>query len=197
MGREQHSSRGRVVKYSAYFCRVALLTTIALSIATLTFAVHSATTFKWSQPYGDIDLYYYPTDSLWRTPLAAAMTTWNNAGSRFRFRSSSSRNYIYFDSLPPNAPTSAHTYPSFWNLSVIGSANIVMNSRVVWSNSGNSAAFDVQNVLTHELGHWLRLSDLFNSSDSHLTMYGYVDPGETKKRSLETDDIIAIRSMYP
>ncbi|MBT8363237.1 MAG: hypothetical protein KJP23_00930, partial [Deltaproteobacteria bacterium] len=43
----------------------------------------------------------------------------------------------------------------------------------------------------------LALADLYNSSDSEKTMYGTIQEGETKKRSLHQDDINGIRYLYP
>jgi hypothetical protein len=79
----------------------------------------------------------------------------------------------------------------------------------------------LQNTLTHELGHLQglehpcrvgndpeRVDNLgnpvptcFGSSDppsiADLTMYNFQDPGETKKESLEADDINGICTVYP
>jgi len=40
------------------------------------------------------------------------------------------------------------------------------------------------------------LNDLYGGSDSEKTMYGYANTGETKKRSLETDDKNGIKYIY-
>ncbi len=66
-----------------------------------------------------------------------------------------------------------------------------------WSTSGESGKMDVQNIATHEIGHFLGLDDLYSSSDSEATMYGYAAPGETKKRTLTEDDKNGIRFLYP
>jgi len=38
---------------------------------------------------------------------------------------------------------------------------------------------DVQDIVTHEFGHWFGLDDLYSEADYWLTMYGYADYGET------------------
>ncbi|WP_048138926.1 matrixin family metalloprotease [Methanosarcina horonobensis] len=68
------------------------------------------------------------------------------------------------------------------------------NSDYSWSTSGESGKYDVQNIDTHEFGHWLSLGD---TSNTEATMYKYANLGETKKRSLTSDDIAGIRSIYP
>jgi len=66
-----------------------------------------------------------------------------------------------------------------------------------WSDSGQAGKFDVANIATHELGHTLMLLDLYGGADAQKTMYGYASPGETKKRSLHSDDIAGIRYLFP
>jgi hypothetical protein len=71
------------------------------------------------------------------------------------------------------------------------------NTCYSWSASGEAGKIDVQNVATHELGHWLTLLDLCGGGDSDKTMYGYTYAGETKKRTLDSDDIAGINYIYP
>jgi hypothetical protein len=55
----------------------------------------------------------------------------------------------------------------------------------------------VRNVATHEFGHFLTLGDLNGGGDTEKTMYYNVATGETKKQTLETDDINGINYIYP
>jgi hypothetical protein len=61
---------------------------------------------------------------------------------------------------------------------------------------GSGNKFDLQNVATHEFGHWLCLADLYGTGDVNLTMYGYVDYGECYKEDLYTGDIAGIKAIY-
>ncbi|MHB1485048.1 MAG: hypothetical protein ACYCYI_10325 [Saccharofermentanales bacterium] len=56
--------------------------------------------------------------------------------------------------------------------------------------------YDVQNIMTHEAGHWLMLNDLYKSKDSQLTMYGYGDIGELNKDSLGYGDELGVEAAY-
>jgi len=65
-----------------------------------------------------------------------------------------------------------------------------------WSDSGEAGKMDFENIATHELGHSVGLDDLYDSKCSEMTMYGYADYGETKKRTLEDGDITGVRKLY-
>jgi hypothetical protein len=73
-------------------------------------------------------------------------------------------------------------------------ADIAINAQHhVFSQDGNPQDYDLQNVITHEIGHALGLDHL---DDPDATMYARIDPGETKKRDLNTTDETALRSHY-
>lgn len=65
-----------------------------------------------------------------------------------------------------------------------------------WSATGASTAYDLQNIGTHEFGHWLQLGDLYSSRDSELTMYGYGTKGEIKKQTLGLGDTLGVQKLY-
>lgn len=62
---------------------------------------------------------------------------------------------------------------------------------------GDPTSYDVQNIATHEAGHWLLLGDLYNKPTAAQTMYGYGSLGELQKRSLESGDIAGALAIYP
>ena len=72
----------------------------------------------------------------------------------------------------------------------------VFNKRLPWAVFPNSpecqsspVAYDLQNIATHEFGHWIGLEDLFDNAARDLTMYGFSAGGEIKKRTLGRGDI--------
>jgi len=65
-----------------------------------------------------------------------------------------------------------------------------------WSLSGQAGRMDYDNIATHELGHSFGMDDLYDTSCSDQTMYGYADFGETNKQTLEVGDINGINVLY-
>ena len=75
--------------------------------------------------------------------------------------------------------------------------DILFDINFTWGDAtGNPDVMDLQNIAIHELGHGLGLGDLYDSSASEETMYGYSDYGETKKRTLYFGDIAGIQALY-
>lgn len=78
----------------------------------------------------------------------------------------------------------------------------IMNKKFPWqwSNSSScaeSTAYDAENILTHELGHWLGLDDEYAAAYIDNTMYGYGAKGEVKKNTLTTGDTAGTTAIYP
>lgn len=54
--------------------------------------------------------------------------------------------------------------------------------------------YDLESVMTHEIGHFIGLD---HSPDFSATMYAGYDEGSTEQRSLEFDDIEGLCAIYP
>ena len=75
--------------------------------------------------------------------------------------------------------------------------DIKFNTQYEWGDASvDPTKMDLQNIAVHELGHGIGLLDVYDSSCSDVTMYGYATEGETKKRSLAAADMLGIQSMY-
>ncbi len=67
----------------------------------------------------------------------------------------------------------------------------------------NSGVIDVQNIATHEIGHFIGLdhssNDIFEADPKLYlaTMFFASGPGETFRRELKEDDLAAVRNLYP
>ena len=86
---------------------------------------------------------------------------------------------------------------SYTATGVVVETDMINDKNIVWATDGNAADMDVQNIITHEFGHFLVLGDLYDASDIELTMYGLGTEGETKKRDLGVGDQLGIRAIYP
>ena len=79
---------------------------------------------------------------------------------------------------------------------------IVVNPATSWQTdlscpTHDCGALDLQNVVTHEIGHVLDLYHPTDASASLLTMYPGAAPNETSKRDLGAGDVLGLRKLYP
>ena len=77
---------------------------------------------------------------------------------------------------------------------VIADTDIELNSDFSFSVGDENVKIDVQNTVTHELGHTIGLD---HSTVIESTMFASAPLGEIKKRTLESDDIDGICQIYP
>ncbi|MBI4758191.1 MAG: matrixin family metalloprotease [Chloroflexi bacterium] len=140
--------------------------------------------------------------------VQAAAATWSNvAGADFRFRyggttTKTEKAYDEENSVMwRQADTGSIATCWTWRLAdprTLVEFDIEFNDLIyTWATDGSAEKMDVQDIATHELGHVLQLLDLYGTADAEKTMYGYGSTGETKKRSLESDDIAGISYIYP
>jgi hypothetical protein len=95
-------------------------------------------------------------------------------------------------------PPKAIAVTFIWSNTVtneIVDCDVILNTKHDWG-IGVANAFDVRNIMTHEVGHVVGLADLYDDIYSELTMYGYGAEGETKKSSLENGDMFGCQSLY-
>jgi hypothetical protein len=128
----------------------------------------------------------------WDTETAKAVfsytgSTTKTAGKRDRY------NVIDFGSYR----SGVIAVTMFW----ISGTNMVeidmrFNTLYKWSFSGEAGKMDVQNIATHEFGHWAGLDDVYDGSHSWLTMYGYSDFGITYQRTLCAGDVLGLEAVY-
>lgn len=71
--------------------------------------------------------------------------------------------------------------------------DVIINGEMLFGFSGERNRYDLDTVLTHELGHVLGLDE---SSVPGATMFPNTSRGETDRRELSTDDVDGILSLY-
>lgn len=147
--------------------------------------------------------------------ISTSFNTWSTADSKqiFIYGGSTSvkgakydgTNAILFKRISSSALAITYVwyYPSTGQLL---ETDTVFNSAYKWSYTtyngtndcgGVAGTYDVQNIGTHEFGHWVGLDDLYNSVDKDLTMYGYGDTKELKADSLGLGDINGAKAIAP
>jgi hypothetical protein len=73
-------------------------------------------------------------------------------------------------------------------------SDIIFNPALDFSTSGEDNKFDIQSVLTHEIGHMLGLD---HSALVSSVMVPFAAPSQLDQRTLAYDDIAAITEIYP
>ena len=150
-----------------------------------------------------------PSDSL--AAIQAAMQTWTDVpSSSFRFvyggpatntvrNPDDGINIIYFGKKRNKARV-ARNYVR-WNKESgkLYDSDIVFNTahKLSAADKCPEDSYDIQGVLTHELGHSLTLNELYKQTHEEKTMYWKENKGDTKKRTLDQDDVDGISYLYP
>jgi hypothetical protein len=84
-------------------------------------------------------------------------------------------------------------------------AHILLNDEFQWGDasadgngdgSPDSFLMDIQNIVTHELGHVAGMGDVYETAAGDETMYGYSTEGELKKRHLYKGDVTGVTKLY-
>lgn len=106
-------------------------------------------------------------------------------------------NTVSWGNIDGPGGTVAMTSFSFWpHTKELVEFDLIFDIAEPWSTTGSPGAFDVQAVMTHELGHTLVLDDLRSPRDGALTMHAYTWPGDVEKRDLGSGDVLGIRAIY-
>jgi hypothetical protein len=77
---------------------------------------------------------------------------------------------------------------------VFDESDIIINPAFAFSTSGESDKFDIQSILTHEIGHFLGLDHAAMVSS---VMVPFGKTGLLDQRTLQYDDVAAISEIYP
>jgi hypothetical protein len=147
--------------------------------------------------------------------ISASTATWDAATSRNLFNSYSIDPNAVWDSSSADG-VNEYVFGPYSNSNVIAVTNVwytrntkqivdydvLFNTYYNWFDctkiacSSSNNGMDLQNIATHETGHGLGLSDIYQSSCSAVTMYGYSSYGDTQKRDLAPADITGLRMIY-
>jgi hypothetical protein len=159
----------------------------------------------WTQSRVTYRVYTSGVDDDLRASLVdAGAATWNAAGSGFTFVDAGATTaglasdgvsvISWADGLPSGVLAMSY---SDQKRGVVSEADVQFSNAYAWGDGApGSATYDIQSVITHELGHWLVLLDLYMPGDQAKAMYGFAGK-EVQKRTLTVDDVAGIQWVYP
>ncbi len=139
--------------------------------------------------------------SVWQTAIGNKVNFARGADtsvSRSRF---DGQNVIAWGRTSSSALAVTYTWYYTSNKQV-AEEDTIFNSRVAWNwsatpNCAYPNYYDVQDIMTHELGHWMGLDDTYDATYADNTMYGYGSKAEVKKDTLTSGDITGVQAIYP
>jgi uncharacterized protein (TIGR03437 family) len=88
----------------------------------------------------------------------------------------------------------AFTVVSYQGDGTITDTDIIFSPNYTFSTTNAPGAYDLQSVLTHELGHSLGAD---HTGILGATMFQYTQAGDTHQRALSPDDIAFVGAVYP
>lgn len=167
--------------------------------------------FKINEDMGGIN---GTTQNDWINAITNAASTWNLAGSEFRFiyDGTTSENWgddtpLYFDNIIGwfinwDNTTPAYTLEYYYINGQINQVTTWFNQGLIninWSTTSypTNNDMDIQSVATHELGHWFSLIDETYTEDTSNVMWILQPTGSISKRILSQDDKFGVQSLYP
>jgi hypothetical protein len=131
------------------------------------------------------------------TAVQAAFNTWHAADSNSPTVSAGGgENTISWAALSGSTVAATGLSINPKTKTILG-FQMVFNSNLDWSASGEANKFDVQDVATHEAGHVYGLDHVNSPKEAVMTMYPFVSPGETLKRTLCNGDSLGLNALYP
>lgn len=140
--------------------------------------------------------------------IAASAETWDEATSMelvndvYRVDDTASYGIQNFENVIDFGPLDAGIIgvTSVWYTrrgKQIVEADMRLNTNFNWGNATiNSSLMDLDNIVTHEMGHVFGMDDIYTETCNTVTMFGYSGEGETSKRTLEQADVDGIVKMY-
>ncbi|MBB3108098.1 putative Zn-dependent protease [Paenibacillus phyllosphaerae] len=156
-----------------------------------------------------------PFNDTWKTPIQAAMSSWNNVADANTSDSATSLPKLsvtttdvendFYTVNSTSYPWSGKMFPTKYTSGgkeYLSATDIAFNLRYSFTNGAEENKIDIQVNAAHELGHALGVAhcheegETHNSGDSNNTMYPSVFFNTTYQRSLESYDTASFQLIY-
>lgn len=138
----------------------------------------------------------------WTTAVGSKVNFTNKGNTTVARKGYDGRNIIAWGAAPGSALAVTYTWYNTQTKQAV-ETDTIMNKKFPWSWMAYSLSacpslntYDAQDILTHELGHWVGLNDEYDSTYSKNTMYGYGSKGEIIKDTLTTGDSTGAYNIY-
>lgn len=138
----------------------------------------------------------------WSSATSSKVNFTRGANTIMNRQSYDGRNIVAFNRISGTAL--GITYVRYYTSNgLVVDVDTIMNKKYPWSWSNSSmcadpASYDAQNILTHEIGHWMGLDDMYDEANyKYASMYGYGSKGEVLKNTLTEGDIDGVNAIYP
>ena len=106
------------------------------------------------------------------------------------------KNALFFANLDSGVIAMASVWYNRFTRTIV-ECDIQFNTDFIWGDASmDPGVMDLWNIATHELGHFFNLADIYDTSKSYLTMYGYSFEGDIEKRDLAQGDIDGIVAVF-
>jgi len=157
-----------------------------------------------------------PSGKVWITPdsdpasaISASLAAWNAVSTTSAHfapplpttasdNQADRQNIIVFSddnqSLDAMSGALAFTVVGYQADGTILDTDIIFSPNYTFSTTGAAGTYDLQSVLTHELGHSLGAD---HTGILGATMFQFTAPGDTHQRTLSQDDIAFVGAVYP
>lgn len=139
--------------------------------------------------------------SVWTANTSGLVTITRGADVPVNTQAFDGQNIVAWNRLNNNALAITYTWFDV-TTGLVAENDTIMNKRYSWSwtpyaiDACAGSNYDAQDILTHEIGHWMGISDQYDSAVVDNTMYGYSASGELKKDTLTTGDIASLKKIY-
>ena len=102
-------------------------------------------------------------------------------------------NYVFFRDNWPYYPKLGLTTIYANTTGEVYGFDVEFDASRLWSTEQEEGAYDLENSLTHEVGHVIALG---HSEEEEATMWWETLPDETRKRTVHADDFYGTRALY-